>query len=169
MSIALLIGLAVICVAGVVLAALQLPGTWLILAAALAYDWYGGWTEIGWKWLVGLAVVAVIAEVADTASAVLLARRAGGSRRASIGALVGGFAGMFVFTPIVPVPVVGTIVGGLLGCFVGAWVGEMTVRDDMTASAKIGAFATLGRLVGLIAKTGAAFAIAGATMALAIF
>ena len=117
----------------------------------------------------GLAVVAVIAEVADLASAVLLARRAGGSRRASIGALVGGFAGMFVFTPIVPVPVVGTIVGGLVGCFVGAWVGEMTVRDDMTASAKIGAFAALGRLVGLIAKTGAAFAIAGATMTLAIF
>ena len=119
MSIALLIGLAVICVAGVVLAALQLPGTWLILAAALAYDWYGGWTEIGWKWLVGLAVVAVIAEVADSASAVLLARRAGASRRASIGALVGGFAGMFVLS--VPLPLVGTIVGGLVGCFVGAW------------------------------------------------
>ncbi len=167
MSIALLIGLAVICVAGVVLAALQLPGTWLILAAAAAYDWYGGWTEIGWKWLVGLAVVAVIAEVADSASAVLLARRAGASRRASIGALVGGFAGMFMLS--LPLPLIGTIVGGLVGCFVGAWVGEMSVRDDMTASAKIGAFAALGRLVGLIAKTGAAFAIAGATMTLAIW
>lgn len=161
----LLISLAVLAFIGIGLAVFQLPGTWLILASAAGYDWYYDWQRIGWKWLACLFVLAVVAEVVDNLASIVAARRAGASRRAVIGALVGGFLGMILFS--IPIPVIGTVAGGLAGCFVGALVMELTVRDDVRAGAKVGSFATLGKLIGLIAKTGAAMAIAGAAVVLA--
>ncbi len=163
----LLIGLTVLAFLGILLAVFQLPGTWLILASAAGYDWYYDWQRIGWKWLVCLGVLAIIAEAVDSLASIVAARKAGASRRAAIGALVGGFLGMILFS--IPIPVIGTVVGGLAGCFTGALVMELTARDDLRAGAKVGFFATLGKLIGLIAKTGAAFAIAGATVLLAAF
>lgn len=162
----LLILLAIFFLAGVALAVLQLPGIWLIVASAAAYDWYHGWERIGWKWLVALGIVALFAEVFEAAAGMLAARRAGASRRAAVGALVGGFAGMILLS--IPIPVVGTIIGGMLGCFVGACAAELTVRDDVAAGVRVGVFATIGRAMGLAAKTGAALAIAGTALVLAI-
>lgn len=158
---------ALIIVAGVglVLAVFQLPGTWLILAAAAGYDWYYDFDRFNWKWLVGLLLVAALAELFDTLAGAMMARRAGASRQATIGALLGGFVGMIAFT--IPVPIIGTILGGIAGCFVGAVVGEMSVRHDYGAGAKVGLSAVIGRVFGLIAKTGAAMVIAGAAVTLA--
>jgi len=144
-----------------------LPGTWLILASAIGYDWYFDWTQIGWPWLVGMGIFAVIVEVFETLAGAVAAQRAGASRRAVIGALVGGFAGMFVFTPLVPIPVVGTIVGGLLGCFAGALTGELSLNKDLATGARVGLFATIGKIIGLVAKTSAAIVLAGAAVACA--
>lgn len=167
MEYALFGGLVLVSLAGIVLAVFQMPGTWLILAAAVGYDGYFGWTEITWPWLVGMAVFAVVVEVFDTLAGAVAAQRAGASRRAVIGALVGGFAGMFVFTPVVPIPVVGTIFGGLLGCFAGAMLGELSLKRDLATGARVGLFATLGKIVGLVAKTSAAIVLAGAAVSLA--
>jgi len=158
----ILAALVLLSVGGIVLAVLQLPGTWLIIASAVGYDWYYDWQRIGWGWLVALTVFALIAEVFDSLAGVVAARKAGASRRAAIGALVGGLAGMIVFS--IPVPVFGTVVGGLIGCFVGALVAELTLRKDFGAGAKVGLFATIGRLVGIVAKTSAALIIAGAAV-----
>jgi uncharacterized protein YqgC (DUF456 family) len=157
--------LVLIAFGGIALAVFQLPGTWLILLSAAGYDWHYGWQRIGWKWLVALLVLAALAELLDTLASLVAARRAGASRRAAIGALLGGLAGMILLS--VPVPVIGTVVGGLLGCFAGALIGEISVRNDLAAGAKVGVFATLGRLIGIMAKTAAALAIAGATVLLA--
>ncbi len=165
-DILLLVALVLFALVGTGLAALQLPGTWLILVSAAGYDWYYGWQRIGWKWLIGLAVVAALAELLDTIASVIATRRAGASRRATIGALAGGFGGMILLS--VPVPVLGTVIGGLVGCFLGALLAEMTVRDDIKAGTRVGLFAALGRLVGLIAKTAAAMVIAGAALSLAV-
>lgn len=171
----LLAGLIVFALAGILLAALQLPGTWVILAAAVGYDWYYGFTRIGWKWLAALGAVAVAAELADSLFAVAFARRAGASRRAAVGALIGGFAGMFLFS--LPMPIVGTIAGGVIGCFAGAFLAELThpqtavldPAERMSAGARIGAGAALGRIAGLLVKMAAAFVIAGASVTLAIW
>ncbi len=173
----LLIALILFALAGIVLAAFQLPGTWVILAAAIGYDWYFGFQRLGWKWLVALAAVAVIAEVLDSLFAVAMARKAGASRRAAVGALIGGFVGMFVLS--LPMPVVGTIAGGLLGCFAGAFLAELThpahpagaeldSGDRIALGTRVGVFAAIGRIMGLLAKMAAAFVIAGAAVALAI-
>ena len=161
----LLSALTLVTVVGLVLAAFQLPGTWLILVCAAGYDWYYDFARIGWKWLAVLGVIAIVAEVFDGLAGALLAKRAGASRQAMIGALLGGFVGMIVLT--IPVPVIGTIFGGIAGCFIGAVVGELSVRNDYAAGAKVGISAVIGRVLGLIAKTGAAVVIAGVTVMLA--
>lgn len=165
-DISILLALLLLLLAGTVLAALQLPGTWLILAAAFGYDAYYHWQRLGWVWLVVLAVIAGIAEIIEILSSMLTARKAGASRRAAFGSLVGGFVGMLMFS--IPVPVAGTIIGGLLGCFLGALLGEMTVRDDLVAGARVGLFAAVGRLLGLIAKTSAAMIMGGLVVVLAL-
>lgn len=165
-DIGLLIVLFVVALAGLVLAALQMPGTWLILASAVAYDWHYHWQRLGWKALVALGVVALLAEVLELSASVVATRKAGASRRASWGALIGGFAGMILLS--VPIPLVGTIIGGLIGCFAGALVAEMTVRDDLRAGTRVGVFAAIGRLLGTIGKLAAAIVIAGSTLALAV-
>lgn len=158
----ILSALALLSIVGIVLAVLQLPGTWLIIASAVGYDWYYDWQRIGWVWLVSLTAFAVIAEVFDSLAGVMAARKAGASRRAAISALIGGIVGMLAFS--IPVPVFGTVVGGLIGCFIGALVAELSLRKGLGAGAKVGLFATIGRLVGIIAKTSAALIIAGAVV-----
>jgi uncharacterized protein YqgC (DUF456 family) len=155
----ILSALVLLSVCGIALAVLQLPGTWLIIASAVGYDWYYDWQRIGWVWLASLAVFALIAEVFDSLAGVVAARKAGASRRAAIGALVGGIVGMIVIG--IPVPVLGTVVGGLLGCFGGALVAELSLRKNLVTGAKVGLFATIGRLVGIVAKTSASLIIAG--------
>ncbi len=152
--------------AGLILAALQLPGTWLILAAAVGYDGYYAWQRVGWVWLLVVAAIAASAELLDSIAAVVAARRAGASRRAAIGALIGGFAGMLLLS--LPVPFLGTIIGGLLGCFLGGLLAEWTVREDLAAGARVGLFATIGRLAGLLLKLAAALVMCGIVAARAI-
>ncbi|MFQ5429134.1 MAG: DUF456 domain-containing protein [Phycisphaerae bacterium] len=152
---------------GVALVVFQLPGTWLILAAAVGYDWYYDWNRLGWVWLLALGLVAVAAEVADTLAGLVAARRAGASRRAALGALAGGFLGMVLLSIPIPIPGLGAVVGGLLGCFAGAFIAEWSLNRKLADGARIGLFATLGKVVGLVAKTAAAVVLAGTTLSLA--
>jgi uncharacterized protein YqgC (DUF456 family) len=158
--------LIILSLVGIALAALQLPGTWLILLAAVGYDALHDWNRIGWKWLAALGVVALVAEALELLASAVVAKKAGASRRAAIGALVGGLAGMLLFS--IPVPVIGTIIGGLVGCFVGALAMELTVRGDISTGTKVGIFATLGRIAGMLLKTAAAMTMAGAGVSLAV-
>lgn len=160
-------GLVLMSAGGLVLAALQLPGNWVILASAAAYDAWHGWSVIGWKWLVALTAFAAAVEVVEMLAGAFVAQKAGASRRAAVGAIVGGLVGMFALTVPIPLPVVGTIAGGLAGCFLGALAGELTLRDDLTHGARVGLFAVAGRLLGMLIKTSSAVVVAGATLSLA--
>ena len=48
MDILLLTILILVAAVGVLLAVFQLPGTWLIVTAAIGYDWYHDWQRFGW-------------------------------------------------------------------------------------------------------------------------
>ncbi|MBX3394251.1 MAG: DUF456 domain-containing protein [Phycisphaerae bacterium] len=159
-------GLVVSAGLGVMLAAFQLPGTWLILATATAYDWYHSWTPIGWKWLSLLCAAAIAAELFDFSAGLIAARRAGASRRAAFGALIGGFIGMIAFSVPIPLPGVGAIVGGLVGCFMGALLAELSLRKELSVGLRIGLIATIGRVIGMTAKTTAAMMIGGSVVSL---
>lgn len=146
--------LAAVLLCGLALNVLTLPGNWLMLLAAVGYAALTHWTHVGWKTLVALLVLAVVAEVVEFAAAGRAASVAGGSIWGTIGAIIGGIAGAILLTPLIPIPVLGTIAGILAGTFVGAAGGEMLSGKSVGASARIGGFATKGRLYGTLLKLG---------------
>src|SRR6185436_13796029 len=111
---------------------LGLPGTWLQVIAAAVAVWVMDRPRGGVLVLIGLAIVG---EIAETLSGRWGARRFGGSRRAAWGALIGGFAGLFVGTPV---PVVGSLVMSFVGTFAGALAGEMMERGRLAPELRVG-------------------------------
>ena len=153
-NVILLALLFVVCLAAALLTVFQLPGTWIILAAAAAYGWYDGWSRVGWQTIAALAGIAVLAEVAEAVSSVWFARKGGASRRAAWYGLAGGLAGAFLLT--IPVPIIGTIIGAAIGCFAGAMIGELSLNRNAATGARVGFYAALGRTLGTIFKIAAA-------------
>ncbi|NOS99943.1 MAG: DUF456 domain-containing protein [Phycisphaerales bacterium] len=155
--------LVIVAAAGVLATIVRLPGTWLILAAAAAYSWHLQWRDPSPSTLAFLGVLVVAAELIELAAGVVVARRAGATRRAGWCALIGGVAGMFVFT--IPLPIIGTIIGGLIGCFLGAAIAEWTLRKSIRQGARVGFFAAVGQALGMAAKSLIALLMAGITIA----
>lgn len=141
------------------LTALRMPGPWIIVAAAGGFGWWNGWQRVTLMTLGALIGVALLGEAVEFFTAMVTARRAGASRRAGWGALVGGFAGMIFLS--IPVPLIGTVVGALLGCFAGAAIAELTARRELGQGAKVGVFAAIGFVLGGAAKTAIAMAMSG--------
>jgi uncharacterized protein YqgC (DUF456 family) len=135
-------------VGAMLLIPLGLPGTWVMVGAALVYQIAGG-AGIGVVTIVGTAVLALIGELLEFSLAARFTRRYGGSRRAGWGAILGGFVGAFVG---VPVPVVGPVIGAFLGAFIGALVAELTVRGDHRAATRVATGALFGRVTAAAMK-----------------
>lgn len=151
--------IALLAFAGVVLAAVRLPGTWLILIVATVYGWFTDWQAITGGILIILVVAAVLGELAELLSAAVTVRKTGASRKATWGALIGGFAGMFVFS--LPLPIIGTIFGAMAGCFAGALIGEMMSQKNLRQGTRVGKASVVGFVLGMAIKTAIAFMMAG--------
>jgi len=141
-----------------------LPGNWLIVIAVAIYTWAlptDSGAAIGWNVVIGLIVVALLAELAELAAAALGVSKAGGSRRgallAILGSIVGGIAGAVVGLPI---PFVGSLIAavvfGGVGALIGAMAGESWKGRDFDSSLEIGKAAFVGRMLGTAAKMVAA-------------
>ena len=151
------------CALGVVLTAVRLPGVWLIVAGAGIWGWSDGWRQVTVMVFVALVVLAVIGEVVELAASVLTARKAGASRQAAWGGLVGGVLGMFFLS--LPMPIIGTLIGAVLGCFIGAAAVELAKRKRLGHGAKVGVFAAIGYAVGTAAKVAIALLMSGVVLA----
>jgi uncharacterized protein YqgC (DUF456 family) len=156
--------LAVVLIIGVCLIPVGLPGTWLIAAAAPAFDWLSGTHRIGVVTIVGVVVLALTAELLDVFLASRAARRYGGSARAAWGAALGGLAGALIG---VPIPVEGSIVGALAGVFVGALVAETTMGTRPRGAVRVATGAVIGRVMASVAKVGIGCVMAGWVLAAA--
>ncbi len=157
------------CLAGLGLAVVRLPGTWMILAAAVGYGWWGQWQLVGLWTISILAGIALIGEAVELLLSVLAARRVGASRQAVWGGLIGGLVGMFLLSFIVPIPVVGALAGALVGCFAGATAGELLVRRQLAQGAKVGLFAAMGYAAGMAAKLALALAMSALVITKAVW
>lgn len=150
------------CVVGVLMTALRLPGTWVILAAAIGYGWWTDWQRIGAVLAGVLCGIAVVGEIVEFAVSALTTRRAGASRQAAWGGLIGGFIGMIFLASLLslPLPVVGTmmgaVAGAMVGCFGGALITELAVRKQLVHGTRVGAFAAVGFVLGVASKIGLA-------------
>jgi uncharacterized protein YqgC (DUF456 family) len=129
---------------------LGLPGTWVMIAAAVGYNALTGTEAIGTFSLVVVLLLAAAAEWAEFVLGARYARRYGGSRRAGWGAILGGLAGTFMG---VPVPIVGPVIGALVGSFAGALLFEYSAVRDPRGATRVATGALVGRVVAIALKS----------------
>lgn len=157
--------LSVGCLLGVALTVLGLPGTWLMVLAALGVEaWHP--ELLSWNAIIAAAVLALAGEIAELLAGAAGAKKAGGSKRAAIGAIVGGVLGGLVGTVAIPIPIVGTILGAALGSGLAAAGLELTLDGKSTAHIRnVGVGAFIGRLIATVLKTMFAMSIAAVLVA----
>jgi hypothetical protein len=141
------------------LVVLGLPGNWLMVVSTALVAW--------WQWehasegtsamfsltpLVVIVVLAFVGEGFELLAGVFGSKRAGGTRRGSIGALVGGLLGGVGGTIFIPAPVLGSLIGACGGAGLGAWGFELTGGRTMGDSLRSGAGAGAGKLAGTLSK-----------------
>ena len=137
---------------------LGLPGTWVMLAAGVGYSILVP-NSIGVVTLLGIAAIAVVAEVFEFTLAGKYAIKYGGSKRASWGAILGGMAGaMFIGFGI---PIIGHVLGAFFGAFAGALVFEYSRGSGAQVSTRVAWGALIGRVVAAALKV-----VAGLLMAI---
>jgi uncharacterized protein YqgC (DUF456 family) len=137
---------------GALLAMIGFPGTWLILLVGVIVEYVSPGT-FSW-WTIGAGgLLAIGAEVAEFSAGAVGAKKAGGSRRAIVMAVVGGIVGAIVGTFMIPIPIVGTIAGAAIGSGACAMFAEMTVDGrTMKDAGKVGGGAAIGRTLATIFK-----------------
>lgn len=144
----------------VLLVVAGLPGTWLMILAAIAIDcldriWLPAGSPLTFHPLSILAAILVglVGELLEFALSAVGAQRFGASRRGMVGAMLGGLGGALAGTALIWIPVVGTIIGALLGTAAGAVIGETWGgQKTMQEAAKPAIGAVIGRVLGTLAK-----------------
>jgi len=139
--------------AGVVLVVLQMPGTWLMVAATAVVSWWtwdsGGPTIGVWTVLVMLGL-ALFGEAVETFSGAAAAHRAGGSKRGIVIATIAAVAGAIVGS--MAWPLVGTILGACVGAALGAMLGDRWAGRSWREATDAARGAALGRFWGTLGK-----------------
>lgn len=153
--------MALLILAGVILLSLilivlGLPGLWIMVASAVAYNMVVAGDPIGWFTLVSVSILGIIAEVLEFTMSGQYARKYGGSRRAGWGAIIGGIVGAIVGFPV---PIIGPIIGSFVGSFIGALAAEMTAGTTAGDSTRVAKGALIGRVVSTVLKIGIGFVI----------
>ncbi|MCU0772362.1 MAG: DUF456 domain-containing protein [Verrucomicrobia bacterium] len=118
-----------------------LPGTPVVLLAAIAHRLYFGDTGPSALVLVLLTLLTVLSLVFDQLASVVGARKLGATWKGVTGAVCGGLVGLFFSVP-----------GILLGPFIGATLFELLGDREFRDALKAGVGATLGLLLGVAGK-----------------
>jgi uncharacterized protein YqgC (DUF456 family) len=144
-----------------VLVVVGLPGTWIMIGLAVALElldhhYLSGSDPVtfGWPAIGASAALGLVGEALEAGAGAAGTAAGGGSRRGMAGAMLGGIVGAIFFTPLIPIPVVGTLIGALLGTFIGAAIAERShaVPPDARKTLKAAGGATIGRLLGTMGK-----------------
>ena len=120
-----------------------LPGHLLILFAAIAHHlMLGNQSGVDWWTYAVLGVCLVASQVLEFMSGAAGSRWFGGTRSGSVGAVLGGLAGLFFFP-------FGLILGPLIGSFGCEW---LFAKRKLHESAKSGVGSVFGTVTGLVIK-----------------
>lgn len=130
-----------------------IPGNWLMIGTVAAFDWwYDDRRVIHTGTWIAVIAIAVLGEMVELLAGAVGARRFGGSRLASVGALGGGLIGAVCGTVFIPVPLFGTVIGAALGAFCGATGVELMRGRPHNESVRIGRGAAFGHVTGNLTK-----------------
>jgi uncharacterized protein YqgC (DUF456 family) len=136
--------LVILGIAGLALPAL--PGAPLLFGGLVVAAWAEDFAYLGTGSIVVLAVLALLTYPVDILAGALGAQKIGASKKAMVGAGIGAVVGIFF-----------GIVGIVIGPFVGAMVGELMQQREVRKAGLSGIGATLGLLLGAVAKLAIAF------------
>ena len=117
------------------------PGAPLLFLGLLLGAWAEGFRYVGLWTLLALAGMAALTYVVEFAASILGVKKYGGSRRAMVGAAVGGIVGIFLGFP-----------GILLGPFVGAVIGELSLQRSLDEASRAGFGTVVGLAIGVAGK-----------------
>ncbi len=118
-----------------------IPGTPIILIAAIGHKLFLGPKSAGWFVMTALVGLAVFSTVLDYLASMYGAKSFGATRKGMAGAVVGLLIGLFFNLP-----------GILLGPFIGAGLFEMFGGREFKPAMKAGLGATLGLFAGALGK-----------------
>lgn len=140
-----------ICLIGIALTAITLPGNWLIVLWAFIIKLWQP-DLVSWWSLVALVALAGVGEGLEFLASALGATKAGGTKHGAIGAMIGSLVGAIVGI-VVPPPIIGSIFCAALGAAIGAVVGERYInKRSWEESGKVAAGAAIGRVIAMFAK-----------------
>ena len=127
-----------------------LPGSWAMFAGIIIYVLSAGLSSIGWVYLIVMAALLIIGEIAEAALGVVAAAGKGATKWGIIGTFLGGIAGAIIGTAIIPVA--GSVIFALVGAFSGAVICEYLYYNSLDQALRIGFFAFIGKLLSIFVK-----------------
>ena len=126
------------------------PGAPLLFLGLLLGAWAEGFRYIGVWTLLLLAGMAALTYVVEFVASILGVKKYGGSRRAMVGAALGGIVGIFLGIP-----------GILFGPFVGAVMGELSLQRSLDEASRAGFGTVVGLAIGVAGKFAIGIAMIG--------
>ncbi|GMR13694.1 MAG: hypothetical protein BMS9Abin29_1907 [Gemmatimonadota bacterium] len=159
MSVLLSIALLALMAGALLTVPLGLPGIWLMLLLLGAAVLFGGVSWMVWLGLVGLGVLAELAEFLVLEK---VGGRYGASSKAFWGAVVGGIVGSIIG---VPIPIIGPVIAGFLGTFAGAGMVSYLETRSIGDASRVGAGVVLARACAVALKVGTGLLIMVVTVA----
>jgi len=118
-----------------------LPGTPLVLLAAVGHRLYFGAASVSNTILIILVALTLVSILFDFLAGLLGAKKFGATWCGMTGAVVGGIIGLFFNLP-----------GIILGPFIGATLFEMLGGQEFKKASRAGVGATVGLLLGIVGK-----------------
>jgi uncharacterized protein YqgC (DUF456 family) len=135
---------------GIFLTVFGLPGTVLILLDVIGYALLTGFAQIGFKVILMLLLITIVAELLDIGLGMAGAVRFGSSRAGMWAALIGSFAGVVLLTPYFLG--LGVLMGVFLGGGAAVFMAEMIQRGKLKPAFRASIGAMLGRMMGIAVK-----------------
>jgi len=134
---------------GLLITFFGISGTWIVLIGAITYN------LITWSWavtiygIVLLLVLATAGEIIEFSLGGMAVRKYGGTRTASIAAIICGITGAIIG---IPGMLLGSVFGLLIGAFAGAFIIEILIKKDLNKALTAACGALIGGIGGKIIK-----------------
>ena len=126
------------------------PGTIIILIDALIYALITGFDKVGFKAIISLIILSILAEALDFGLSMAGAERFGATRKGAWASVIGGIIGAVAMSPFFYG--LGAFAGAFIGGFSGIFIIEMIRQGGFKPALRASYGSILGRVAAIITK-----------------